>query len=137
MLGIICLALIEIGLTQLSKWKGGGACVFKCNISNLVWSHFYKILVVFEVPETLMSQYLLISNLYSHQFKVCKSYSISSNSFLVTVHTGAETIQGRKLFKGGNYSRKYGKWKKKSRSDFWAKISSQFRSQLTPLLRSY
>jgi hypothetical protein len=24
---------------------------------------------------------------------------------LVTVHTGAETIQGRKLFKGGNYSR--------------------------------
>ena len=27
---------------------------------------------------------------------------------LVTVHTGAETIQGRKLFKGGNYSRKYG-----------------------------
>ena len=28
---------------------------------------------------------------------------------LVSVHTGAETIQGRKLFKGGNYSRKYGK----------------------------
>ena len=27
---------------------------------------------------------------------------------LITVHTGAETIQGRKLFKGGNYSRKYG-----------------------------
>ena len=27
---------------------------------------------------------------------------------LVTVHTGAETIQGRKLFKGGNYMRKYG-----------------------------
>ena len=26
----------------------------------------------------------------------------------VTVHKGAETIQGRKLFKGGNYSRKYG-----------------------------
>ena len=25
-----------------------------------------------------------------------------------TVHTGAETIQGRKLFKGGNYMRKYG-----------------------------
>ena len=27
---------------------------------------------------------------------------------MVTVHTGAETIQGSKLFKGGNYSRKYG-----------------------------
>ena len=26
----------------------------------------------------------------------------------VTVHNGAETIQGRKLFKGGNYMRKYG-----------------------------
>ena len=26
----------------------------------------------------------------------------------MTVHTGAETIQGRKQFKGGNYSRKYG-----------------------------
>ena len=25
-----------------------------------------------------------------------------------TVHTGVETIQGRKLFKDGNYSRKYG-----------------------------
>ena len=27
---------------------------------------------------------------------------------MATVHTDAETIQGRKLFKGGNYSRKYG-----------------------------
>ena len=27
---------------------------------------------------------------------------------MVTVHTGAETIQGRKLFKGGNYI--YGKY---------------------------
>ena len=26
----------------------------------------------------------------------------------MTVHTGAETIQGRKLFKDGNYMRKYG-----------------------------
>jgi hypothetical protein len=28
----------------------------------------------------------------------------------VTVPKGAETIQGRKLFKGGNYMRKYGIW---------------------------
>ena len=27
---------------------------------------------------------------------------------MVTVHKCAETIQGRKLFKGGNYMRKYG-----------------------------
>ena len=31
-----------------------------------------------------------------------KSYALWP---LITVHTGAETIQGRKLFKGGNYSR--------------------------------
>ena len=30
------------------------------------------------------------------------------NLALVTVHKSAEAIQGRKLFKGGNYSRKYG-----------------------------
>ena len=29
----------------------------------------------------------------------------------VTVHKVVETIQGRKLFKGGNYMRKYGTWK--------------------------
>ena len=28
----------------------------------------------------------------------------------VTVHRWAETIQGRKLFKGGNYMRKYGNY---------------------------
>ena len=28
----------------------------------------------------------------------------------MTVHKSAETIQGRKLFKGGNYMRKYGIW---------------------------
>ena len=58
-------------------------------------------------------------------------YRISANSFrgnysflnlslctvtLITVHTGAETIQGRKLFKGGNYSRKYGTRKPASRA---------------------
>jgi hypothetical protein len=30
---------------------------------------------------------------------------------LVTVDKSAETIQGRKLFKGGNYSRKYGMYR--------------------------
>ena len=44
------------------------------------------------------------------------TYRNSANSFqgnytflnLTFVHTGAETIQERKLFKGGNYMRKYG-----------------------------
>ena len=57
-----------------------------------------------------------------NSFTVFSSYSFHGNySFLnlefqrsqyirpkVTVHKGAETIQGRKLFKGGNYMRKYG-----------------------------
>ena len=34
----------------------------------------------------------------------------------VTVHKCAETIQGRKLFKGGNYMRKYGIKKNSTRS---------------------
>ena len=35
------------------------------------------------------------------------------------VHTGAETNQGRKLFKGGNYSRKYGIWNKNIHSEYF------------------
>ena len=34
----------------------------------------------------------------------------------VTVHKCAETIQGRKLFKGGNYRRKYGRFTVKTTS---------------------
>ena len=53
--------------------------------------------------------------------KIRNEYRISANSFrgnysllnlalcTVTLHKSAETIQGRKLFKGGNYLRKYGK----------------------------
>ena len=39
------------------------------------------------------------------------NYEIQRSQYIrpkVTVHKGAETIQGRKLFKGGNYMRKYG-----------------------------
>ena len=36
----------------------------------------------------------------------------------VTVHKGAETIQGRKLFKGGNYMRKYGMYNENSTYGF-------------------
>ena len=48
-------------------------------------------------------------NIVSYSFlnlEIQRSQYIRSK---VTVHKGAETIQGRKLFKGGNYMRKYGK----------------------------
>ena len=34
----------------------------------------------------------------------------------MTVHKCAETIQGRKLFKGGNYMRKYGNYAQQARA---------------------
>ena len=37
------------------------------------------------------------------------NYSLLNLALCVTVHKSAETIQGRKLFKGGNYFQKYGK----------------------------
>jgi hypothetical protein len=48
-----------------------------------------------------------------------------------TYRISAETIQGRKLFKGGNYSRKYGIQRKLLNFEFWIKapkfdIQSQF-----------
>ena len=59
-----------------------------------------------------------LSNQHKFRYRI-SSYSFRGNySFLgleiqrsqyikpkVTVHKGAETIQGRKLFRGGNYSR--------------------------------
>ena len=74
------------------------------------------------------SEYMNFKGLHNVLFFVkINSYRISSYSFRgnysflnleiqrsnyirpkVTVHKAAETIQGRKLFKGGNYMRKYG-----------------------------
>ena len=78
-----------------------------------------------------------VSLLYDVEIRV-KMYRISSYSFRGnssflnfeiqrlqyirpkgTIHKGAETIQGRKLFKGGNYSRKYGKYKLWTLLKFW------------------
>ena len=49
-------------------------------------------------------------------YSFCGNYSLLNSEIQrsqyirpkVTVHKGAETIQGRKLFKGRNYMRKYG-----------------------------
>ena len=47
----------------------------------------------------------------SYSFRGNYSLEIQRSQYIrpkVTVHKFAETIQGRKLFKGGNYMRKYG-----------------------------
>ena len=68
---------------------------------------------------TLMNNSMAILDMYNYRIS---SYSYRGNYYFlnleiqrslyimpkVTVHTCAETIQGRKLFKGGNYVMKYG-----------------------------
>ena len=54
-----------------------------------------------------------ISFLYTYALATVFPHIVSAETILfgnpkVTVHKGAETIQGRKLLKGGNYMRKYG-----------------------------
>ena len=69
---------------------------------------------------SLKDLFILISKLIVYRissYSFCGNYSflnleIQRSQFIrpkVTVHKGAETIQGRKLFKGGNYMRKYGR----------------------------
>ena len=59
--------------------------------------------------EYCISSYSFRGNYSFLSFEIQRSHYISPK---VTVHKGAETIQGRKLFKGGNYMRKYGIWQK-------------------------
>ena len=68
-----------------------------------------------------ISSYSFRGNYSFLKLEIQRSQYIRPN---VTVHKGAETFQGRKLFKGGNYMRKYGictfgfglKWKTYFRS---------------------
>ena len=53
-----------------------------------------------------ISSYSFHGNYSLLNFEIQRSQYIRPK---VTVHKGAETIQGRKLFKGRNYMRKYGK----------------------------
>ena len=55
-----------------------------------------------------ISSYSFRENYSFLNFEIQRSQYIRPK---VTVHKGAETIQGRKLFKGGNYMRKYGSQK--------------------------
>ena len=52
-----------------------------------------------------ISSYTFCGNYFFLHLEIQRSQYISPK---VTVHKGAETIQRRKLFKGGNYMRKYG-----------------------------
>ena len=52
-----------------------------------------------------ISSYSFRGNYSFLSFEIQRSHYISPK---VTVHKGAETIQARKLFKGGKYMRKYG-----------------------------
>ena len=52
-----------------------------------------------------ISSYSFRGNYYFLNLEIRSSQYIRPK---VTVHKGAETIQGRKLFKGGNYMRKDG-----------------------------
>ena len=55
---------------------------------------------------TVFSSYSFRGNYSFLNLEIQRSQYIRPTK--VTVHKGAETIQRRKLFKGGNYMRKYG-----------------------------
>ena len=62
----------------------------------------------------LLSLTICIYRISSYSFRGNYSFltlEIQRSQYIrpkVTVHKGAETVQGRELFKGGNYMRKYG-----------------------------
>ena len=71
------------------------------------------LILVLYLPLTILCQkdryhitsYKFCGNYFFLHLEIQRSQFISPK---VTVHKGAETIQGRKLFKGGNQMRKYG-----------------------------
>ena len=70
-------------------------------ISNSPNGTFYLLLLWIPI-----SSYSFRGNYSFLNLEIQRSQNIRPK---VTVHKGAETIQGRKLFKGGNYMRKYGR----------------------------
>ena len=76
---------------------------------DLVQNNFVSKIIPFpprvENVDYRISSYSFRGNYSFFDFETQRSQYIRSK---VTVHKCAETIQGRKLFKGGNYMRKYG-----------------------------
>ena len=91
------LDLICVGLTLSGIVFTSGAAAF---------SHYEG--------KTTIKVMVIIYRISSYSFRGNYSFlnlEIQRSQYIrpkVTVHKGAETIQGRKLFKGGNYMRKYG-----------------------------
>ena len=95
--------------TQNSTWATKGPKIFcenKGTSDNLkvvltpAWNHKARL------HTYRISSYSFRGNYSFLNLEIQRSQYIRPK---VTVHKGAETIQGRKLFKGGNYMGKYGK----------------------------
>ena len=100
MLLLCFLNFLEKSLVWL-KQKGdkSWSCKKISNLLALSMCSFKQINLITVFPHIVSGNYSFL-NLESQ-----RSHHIRLK---VTVHKGAETIQGRKLFKGGNYMRKYG-----------------------------
>ena len=64
-----------------------------------------------QLPVTSLRIFILMITVFPHIVSA-ETILFEFGNPKVTVHKGAETIQGRQLFKGGNYMRKYGTYKK-------------------------
>ena len=74
-------------------------------LNNMYVNFWSNILFFFRKSKYRISSYSFRGNYSIFNLEIQRSQYIRPK---VTVHKGAETIQGRKLFKGGNYMRKYG-----------------------------
>ena len=84
-------------------------CLWKCICIKKKIKHFTPLVFKSRAShckwEYCISSYSFRGNFSFLNLEIQRSQYIRPK---VTVHKGAETIQGRKLFKGGNYMRKYG-----------------------------
>ena len=82
--------------------------------ANMICGHLTKLQAYMNVGEKFPPLLQVENRISSDSFHGNYSFlhlEIQRSQYLrpkVTVHKGAESIQGRKVFKGGNYMRKYG-----------------------------
>ena len=94
----------------LQKIKGNQWATTNCTyIHNVAKLFMISCLRFWELVNYRISSYSFRGNYSFLDLEIKRSQYIRPR---VTVHKCAETIQGRKLFKGGNYVRKYGIWLK-------------------------
>ena len=108
---IICLIMVQLGI-YIIPWQFTYQYLF-----NSILSNSDLLLITFAI--NIIGQLKLPSKMELH---TVFPHIVSAETILfwlwpyvlwplITLHKCAETIQGRKLFKGGNYMRKYGKSK--------------------------